>query len=74
MEEELKGSNLHWDDASEGIDIDTNLLHNLFESHMSSIEQNQQRGQSITPGPASLLLAQLGVSLSDLASSMKHTR
>jgi hypothetical protein len=44
-------------------DIDKNLLKYLLQSHVSSLEQNQQKGQSILPGPASILLSQLGIQL-----------
>lgn len=45
------------------VDIEKNLIKYLFESHVSTIESHGQKGQRMVPGPVSVLLSQLGLSL-----------
>jgi hypothetical protein len=52
--------------GGEAVDVEANLLKHLLESHASAVDLQQQRGQRWTSGPASVLLAQLGISLPTL--------
>ena len=45
------------------LDIDTNLVKYLLESHSLAMEQQHTKGQRLVPGPAAQLLSQLGISL-----------
>ena len=45
------------------LDIDTNLVKYLLESHSLAMEQQHTKGQRLVPGPAAQLLSQLEISL-----------
>ena len=49
-----------------GINVEKNLMKYLLESHASAVAQQHQYGQSMVPGPASVLLSQLGLELPNI--------